>query len=85
MCLCILILQLFLLLFDSGVKTTASGVSNDLNKGNKKAAGGEGAEEEIHYTKAAPALSVTVASENGGSTHFVRVSNRFSSRLLWIL
>ncbi|KAF8011319.1 hypothetical protein BT93_J1811 [Corymbia citriodora subsp. variegata] len=55
-----------------GVKTTASGVSNDLNKDNKKEADREGAEEEIHYAKAAPALSVTVASENGRSAHFVR-------------
>lgn len=55
-----------------GVKTTASGMSNDLNKDNKKEADREGAEEEIHYAKAAPALSVTVASENGRSAHLMR-------------
>ncbi|XP_030512310.2 nuclear matrix constituent protein 1 [Rhodamnia argentea] len=55
-----------------GVKTTASGVSNDLNKDKKKEAGREVVEEEIHYAKAVPAFSVTVASGNGGNTHFVR-------------
>ena len=46
----------------------------DLSKANKKETDGVRATgEEIFHSKAAPALSTGAASENGGSSHFVRV------------
>lgn len=52
----------------------ASGASSDLNEGKKDGVGSAG-HKEILCAKADHALSVTIASENGGSTHFVQVSD----------
>lgn len=48
--------------------------ASDLNEGKKDGVGGDGKQETL-YDQADHALSVTIASENGGRTHFVRVSN----------
>lgn len=58
----------------SGVTVTAARASSGLSKENKEETDGiRATEEEIVYSKAAPALSIGAASENGGSSHFVRV------------
>lgn len=55
----------------SGVAVAAA---PDLGKENK-----EEIDEAVLYSKVVPASSVGVVSENGGSTHFVRVSVATSS------
>ncbi|XP_031390369.1 protein CROWDED NUCLEI 1 [Punica granatum] len=54
-----------------GTGAATSRASSDLNERKKNDAQGDGLLEVVN-SKAAPAHSVTVASENGGSTHFVR-------------
>lgn len=56
----------------SGVTVAAASASRDLVKDNEEEVDNARATE--HYSKAAPATSIGVGSENGGSTHFVRVS-----------
>lgn len=59
----------------SGVRGAAATASLDLVKENEEVDGARGTKAVIHYSKAAPATSsMGVASENGGSSHFVRVS-----------
>lgn len=58
----------------SGVRGAAATASHDLVKENEEVDGARGTKAVIHYSKAAPATSMGVASENGGSSHFVRVS-----------
>ncbi|KAM1429184.1 hypothetical protein ACFX2I_045407 [Malus domestica] len=56
----------------TGVRGAAATASRDLVKENEEVDGAIGTEAVIHYSKAAPATSMGVASENGGSSHFVR-------------
>lgn len=58
----------------SGVTVRAARATSGLSKEYKEETDGvRVTEEEILYSKAAPALSIGAASENGGSSHFVRV------------
>ncbi|TQD74391.1 hypothetical protein C1H46_040103 [Malus baccata] len=56
----------------TGVRGAAATASRDLVKENEEVDGARGTEAVIHYSKAAPATSMGVVSENGGSSHFVR-------------
>ncbi|PRQ53157.1 hypothetical protein RchiOBHm_Chr2g0163401 [Rosa chinensis] len=56
----------------AGGKVAAAKVSHDLVKQNEEVDSARDTEAEILYSKAAPATSTGFASENGGSTHFVR-------------
>jgi hypothetical protein len=64
----------FAIMFFSGATVTGARAMPDLSKANKKETDVVRATgEEIFHSKAAPALSTGAASENGGSSHFVRV------------
>lgn len=57
----------------TGVRGAAATASRDLVKENEEVDGARGTKAVIHYSKAGPATSsMGVASENGGSSHFVR-------------